>query len=382
MVSFFEQIAVNQYLILENNQFILSSLPPSGSDYLKKFDLSVIAKICNKERDFDSKTYHNTIKTYRFVDIDQSKYDEHKLFEPHIYEQIVKYRLDMMNDFWRAYKNNNLFIKALKYYQDYGKKQYDLLRRLELQPINTTKGVSYLKFKDTRTGRLASSEDSEINIYNMSIADRYKIVAKPGHFLFQFDFVACQMRIYFLLTKHELGLQYDPYTKMSKDMNIHRQDAKLYSFKSLFGGKYSRIKRLSDSQNEYLANIFKNKIYKLNDCSIGSYIYNAFGRPVLVTSQSISVIMNNLMQCEERDLLMNSIVRVDEFIKSKNLETRILFPFHDASILSIPQNELCYIKEIRNIIEESKLGNMFSKISFGKNFGEMRAIADKRFSQQ
>jgi DNA polymerase I-like protein with 3'-5' exonuclease and polymerase domains len=380
MVSFYEQISKDNYLILENNKFTSSPISPSGSDdYLKKCDLLVIAKICNKDRDFDNKLYHNTIKTYKFVDIDPSRFDEYRLFEPHIYEEIVKNRLDMMNDFWRANKNSNLFVKALEYYKKYGKRQYDFLKKLELQPIDTAKGPVFLKFKDTRTGRLASDENSELNIYNMPLRDRNKIIVKSGHFILQFDFIACQMRIYFAIVGHELAKYYDPYAKISKDIGIHRQDAKLYSFKMLFGDMGGKIRRLTKEQNTYFVNMFSKKIYDDNSCSIGSYIYDTFGRPVLITSQSKSVVMNNLMQCEERNTLMNSMCEVDDYLKSNNVDAKILFPFHDAMVMSISQKDLIHIKKIRNVFEQSK---MFSKISIGKNFGEMKEIVDKRALQQ
>jgi len=375
-VIFYEQISDNNFLSFDGHEFVESQQISDNS--INKFDILNIANIMNKECVVDDKSYFNIMKTYHTVGIDKSKFKEYQLIESHIYRKLVEYRLESMWGFYNKNKNSNLFKNTIEYYSNYGQKQYMMLRELETKPIYTTHGESFLKFKDTRTGRLASSEVSDLNIYNMSNDDRKTIISKSGYVIVQFDYVACQMRLYLALSDNKLAECYDPYIKIAKDLNIDRHDAKLYSFKMLFS-KYKNkdIKKLNQNCQCYLSDVFCKKLYGDNNV-IGSYTYDTYQRPILITSQSDSVITNNILQCTERNALLNSLCAVNDYIKSNNVNARILFSFYDAGILMISEKELLHIKNIRKIFEQSKLCNMYSKISVGHNYGEMKEIKDSR----
>jgi len=53
--------------------------------------------------------------------------------------------------------------------------------------------------------------------------------------------------------------------------------------------------------------------------------------------------------------------------------SKILFCIHDCLVLDVDKTELHLLKEVREILENTRLGKFKINIKAGKNYGDMRA---------
>jgi len=233
---------------------------------------------------------------------------------------------------------------------------------------NTKNGQTNLSFNSVgaRTGRLAFKKGT-LNIYNMPKSMRKCIVAPKGFNIVQFDFNSFQPRLAIGSTDNE------EFKSLFKDVDIY----------SIFGGdrKKKKIEFLawlfSNIKNEEFERLakpivdLKSKVYL--ESKKKNKLINKFGRVINTVGLEKHVIFQNFITSLEVDVIL-SLVRMTS-IAFKNRKSRVLFPYHDAVIMMIHDDDLNMIDKIRNFFENchtSKFGISFPvKISIGKNFGEL-----------
>lgn len=346
----------------------------SDCDVYSYVDLKRILTLCGINIDEPS-LYNHYVNTFRIAGIDLQHYGETCAIHKNSLDRIYHDRIEILKNEYKNLKNSNLFVNAKNYYDHYGKTQYDLLYKMENIDILSGDKSYRFSYSDTRTGRLkCRSTNSRKNLYTMNLLERNRIRPKnKDYVLLYMDYVAAQFRLYLRLNnKDNLYQFYDPYDKIADIIGIDRHYTKLICLKFLFGRKFLNNKLINK------ISFIANGEQKFDNCYIGNYIYNYYGRPICITSEDHNIILVNVLQSLERDTLLNSMVAINNFISNNNLNSYLLFPFHDACGIALHKDEITHIPKIRNLFEESKICPMYSRMFVGNNMGNLKLVKDKR----
>ncbi len=327
-----------------------------------------IFELCNESFVFENDILESYLKSFKECKINPEHFQLYNLVDEDVFIEITKEKLKKMFLLLTKLHQKREFEKACRYYTKFGRKQYKLLSIFEKNSIPLSDGRKLkLKYNDTRTGRLSC--DGPINIFTLHPDGRKSIVSEENHSLLKLDYSACQVRLFFYLTNNKLYKSEDPYLEISKEIQCSRETAKDLSIKMLFGAyKNTFLKSISEHQYEKLESIFDKQNIKVNS----DFVYDEFERPIKILSNNKSTIINNLLQSMERNVLLNSLCKINDYIKTNEIQAKILFPFHDAVVIMIQDDLLDKeANKIKEIFENSFFGcKMFSKIKIGKDFKE------------
>jgi DNA polymerase-1 len=82
------------------------------------------------------------------------------------------------------------------------------------------------------------------------------------------------------------------------------------------------------------------------------YVFNAFGRRYYLQDTSKSYKLANLViQGSCADSLKEAIIILDDYIRKKNLKTRLVLPVHDEQIFGVAYGEKKHIPELIRIMQ-------------------------------
>ena len=364
------KISKNSFLCFNGKEFHTDCCEKKYTD---SFDFGInlikIFELCYEPFTFDNETLNNHLRSFKECKINVDDFQLYQLIDEDLFLEITKDKLTKMFSILEKIHERPEFEKACVYYEKFGKEQYKLLNAISKNNIYLSNGSKIkIKYNDTRTGRLSC--DGPINIFSLQADKRQNIVSKEGFSFLKLDYSACQVRLFFYLLGNELYKTEDPYFEISKTICCSRETAKDLSIKMLFGAyKKTFLKSITEQQYEKLEKIFDKQKIRTD----GDFVFDIFERPIKVFSNNKSTVINNILQCMERNVLLSSLCKINDHLKKSKIQAKILFPFHDAVVIMIRDEHLIgKTQEIKEIFENSFFGcKMFSKVKKGKDFKEV-----------
>jgi hypothetical protein len=363
------------FLSFDGNKYFASDSCHEVTDFdsIGLINIFRISDLIQEPIVFENEKLNVYLNSYREVNIKTDLFELYQLIDEELFEEISRQKLKIMFDYYERRKDSEVFKKAVSYYLKHGCEQYILLNEISKNKIFVDKSVNQngfikVKYNDTRTGRLSC--EGQLNLFTINDSKRKLVISKTDYSLVKFDFIACQVRIFLYLIGSSLCQKEDPYDEVSKLINCSRDVAKECCIKIIFGSmKKTMLKIITEEQYKKLMTIFSKKI-KFSSCD--DFIFDIYDRPIKTNSRTDSVLNNNVLQCTERNIMLNSAISVNNFINEQKINGNILFTFHDALVIILHNDEQDRIKQIQEKFENSFFGcKMFSKVKKGNSFDEV-----------
>jgi hypothetical protein len=231
--------------------------------------------------------------------------------------------------------------------------------RQNLKKLKMTNNmIGYNQFGSI-TGRLTLEKNS-FPILNLSRS--FRKILKPTNDLFvEFDYNAAELRTLLSL----LG-------KEQPDEDIHD-----WNIQHIFHGLSTRAEAkrrvFAWLYNSQAKDFLLDKVYDRKEAVSkywdGDCVTTPFGRTLPAQEYYA---LNYLIQSTTSDLVLEQVLRVQEFIAG--MRSKIVFLIHDSFVLDIPAEERYNIPEIKKIFASNRFGNYRVGVRAGKDFGSMKEI--------
>ena len=241
-----------------------------------------------------------------------------------------------------------------------------------LHRISKNLGLKF-NYVGSKTGRL-SFKNHTFNPYSLPKDQRSQIKARPGYSIYEFDLKSSQPRIAIFSTdnkefKERFAQADDIYSIFPGD----RHSNKLSFLRWMYSSNYA-----SDEKFGTVASPIKNLRSVIFDDSIRFHgvIHNRFGRPLFFHGEPENIVFQNFISSTEADALYEIVCSMQALLADK--QSRILFPFYDAVVCEIHEDEKDLADKLKHCIEEHYLDHVFYcrfpvEVKSGKDFGALRA---------
>jgi hypothetical protein len=325
------------------------------------------------------------LKSFREVNIDVSKYSEDQLIPAELIEKFYGERASVIFDLFLEMKDQD----AIDFYKKEMFKNLVTLHAISREPLNidfsaidglrahhvgsvknhTVDGKLNLKFNPVgaKTGRLGFKRGT-VNVYGMQKAVRKCIVAEPDTQIYQFDFKSFQPRLAIFSTDDE------------KFKDRFRNVDDIYS---LFPGERSTIKisfiawMFSNMKNELFGEEaapiqdLRNKLFR--EVEKTGRLINRFGRVLHFKEEKINAVFQNYITSLEVDAILILTRWINKVLQKR--KSRVLFPFHDAIVLQVHDEEKEIVENVKNFMQSFHSGNFGTKfpvdVKGGHSLGEL-----------
>jgi hypothetical protein len=341
------------------------------------FDESVIDKYC-----FLSEKIKAHIKSYNISKIEIVNFSMKDLFPFDLISEFYIERSLLIKKLYENIKDKDLIKFYEEYFYSVVKKIYDInqqyleldlkkikqLNNYHISFLNENKTKLYLKPVGAKTGRL-SFKKGTLNLFNLPKKLRSCILAPKYFKIVQFDYKSFQPRIAIHITNNEEFKKKfrdidDIYSKFSGD----RETVKISFLAWMFS------ERIDDVFDVEAIAIRKHRKFLYEQLLKNGKILNDFGRVIYFHGEQENVFFQNFITSVEADMILSTLSILMKALE--NRKSKLLFPFHDAIIFKIHNDELFLIRKIKNFMEvhhEARFKTNFPiEVKVGKNFGEMR----------
>jgi len=351
------------------------------------------AQVFNAERMQKYQELSSCIKahlnSYRVVKIDHSKFLHTDLLPANLVESFYRERSAIVLELYKEFVENADNDDVQSFYRSTMYKSVVALHTISQEPVaidlesisdvtshyaeavrrHTKDGEAFLKFNavGAKTGRL-SFKKGTINLYSLPRSLRKCVVAPKHHTIVQFDFKSFQPRLAIFSTGDA------EFKKRFKDVD---------DIYSIFPGDREKNKigflawMFSQKRNEMFEQEalpiydMRNKLYlqAKND----EKVTNIFGRVLRWRGEEKNVVFQNYITSVEVDAILGLVRLMVTALASKR--SRVLFPFHDAVICLIHDDEAHLIEKLKVFMEEYYtvlLGRLPVGVKVGTNFGDLK----------
>lgn len=333
---------------------------------------------------------HAFMRSYEVVKINFQKFDNNLVFPENLLGDLYKERATLTLDLFNQFK---LDLDLLSFYKDHFNQierklfqiqkpiQIDtqLLKNVKTYHVNTFKsnldnnGQIRLHFKPVgqKTGRL-SFESKTVNMYVLPKEVRNLIKAKKNHKIVQMDFKSFQPRLAIAATNNEKfkstfeGVE-DIYSVFPGDREENKLKFLIWMFHpAMHNELFSEVAApIVDLKNEVFEKSARD-----------GKIKNPFGRTLYYTGEEKHVIFQNYITSLEADAVLRIFDWLFDFLK--DTKSRILFPFHDAIVMEMHDDDIRrgLNNSVANGMEDFYLDEIFRtrfpvEQKSGDNFGEL-----------
>ena len=264
------------------------------------------------------------------------------------------------------------------------KETYETIKEISLQPIRIDwKLLEGLALKDmkassllkrfsgqrtfinyamfgTRTGRLSIHEGS-FPILNIKTENKAVLMPKNDWFV-ELDYNGAEIRTLLSLSGEPQPSEDIHEWNMTRffDRVKTRDGAK----KKFFGWLYN-----PESVNRQLENSYdKRKV--LEKYWQNGIILTPFGRRIEADDFHA---LNYLLQSSSSDNCMTQVNKIHRFLRNK--KSNVAFVVHDSVIIDLAHDERHLIPQIKEIFEDTRLGNFPVGVKIGRNYGQLRELS-------
>lgn len=230
----------------------------------------------------------------------------------------------------------------------------------------------------TTTGRFSSSSP---NLQNLSKSDenpdkypvRRAIIPIENHLFAMFDMDQAEYRLMLDYACRLIGYESDLVKKIKAGLDVHqataeiagisRKAAKSANFCILYGGGDNKLAEFLSIPKSEAQNI-KSAIFSAAPEIQGlirlvsqtaerrGFIHNWLGRVYRFENADFSYkSTNTLIQGGVADIIKVGMVKVDRFLKEKNLSTRLVLNIHDELVYEVHPAETTILPDIKSILE-------------------------------
>jgi len=346
-------------------------------------------QVFGESRMYDYREYSSKINahlnSFRISKIDARQYQQDQLIPADLIQKFYAERASLIFDLYADFKDN----QVIDFYKDQMFSNIKALHHVSKKPLlidtevtenihnhyissikkNVIENKLYLKFNavGAKTGRLTFRKGSP-NIYGIPKKFRNCIVAPKDCKIYQFDYKSFQPRLAIFSTEDE----------SFKDRFRNTDD--IYS---IFPGDRSKNKiafiawMFSNMKNEMFGSeakpiqALRTKLFK--EASATGRLTNYFGRVLHFSDEKSNVVFQNYITSLEVDVILTITRWINKVLFRRH--SRILFPFHDAIVMQINDNEETIVKHIKHFMESfyiNKFGTKFPvEVSCGRNLGEL-----------
>tara|TARA_R110000851_G_scaffold100433_4_gene216003 strand:- start:2253 stop:3434 length:1182 start_codon:yes stop_codon:yes gene_type:complete len=220
------------------------------------------------------------------------------------------------------------------------------------------RGPVYTKYNlfGSVTGRLTTAEGS---FPIMNLKTELKDIVEPKWDCFlELDFNAAEIRTMISL----MGQEQPP------------EDIHEWNIKNIFREEISREKAkqkffawLYNSENKTIDSEFYSKDVLVEKFYIDGKIHTPFGRRTVCDRFHA---LNYLLQSASSDNCLDRVNKIERFLRDRR--SYVAFTIHDCCIIDLHRDDRSLIPQLKQIFEDTKLGQFKSSCHIGKNFGEMK----------
>jgi hypothetical protein len=220
-----------------------------------------------------------------------------------------------------------------------------------LHAIGRGAGLKF-NFVGSRTGRL-SFKKKTFNPYTLSKEKRSCIKARPGYKIWEFDLKSCQPRIAIACTyDYDLRQNYltdDIYAAFKGE----RKDIKLKFLHWLYSSNPSQFPEF-ETAFKPIKDLREN-VYRM---ACEREVLNFFARPLYFPKDvQPNAVFQNYITSNEADALLGITEKTYNLLKET--QSRILFPFYDALVCEISEDESDLPGKVKKLIENSYVQDVF-----------------------
>jgi hypothetical protein len=240
-----------------------------------------------------------------------------------------------------------------------------------LHKISRNLGLKF-NFVGTKTGRL-SFKSNTFNPYVLPRDKRSCIKARPGYKIYQYDLKSSQPRIAIFSTDdNTFRRRFEDTDDIYSVFPGDREANKLSFLRWMYSANYAadeRFGKLARPIKTLREVVFGDSLHHHN------VVYNRFGRPLFFSGdEPDNVVFQNWITSTEADALYEILFNMQK--KMAHTQSRILFPFYDAIICEIADEEKDMPLTLKQTIEENYLDHVFYckfpvEMKSGANFGAL-----------
>ena len=318
-----------------------------------------------------SKKLDAHLKSFQVVSVDTSCFDFRFLFvDQDFLNQLFKRKSQLLIDLFEKAKQQDILDFYAEFFK-FVRILYGKICNKELT-IQDKQLDSWINFNATgsKDGRL-SCRRGFLNIFSLPKEQRKFILSSSGYRFVQFDFKSFQPRIAIFSTNDEsFKRRFSSVNDIYSTGLLSRADQKLNFFRVMFG--------VEPSNDSSLKPIFDLRTSIFKEATKKGKIKNLFGRMIWYNGEEENVVFRNWIASCEADFVFRVVVKLNDLLNG--LRSRIKFPFHDALIFEIHEQEIFLLKQIKHVMEDSFIDSIFFtrfpvKIQFGENFGELHDLS-------
>lgn len=227
-------------------------------------------------------------------------------------------------------------------------------------------------FVGTKTGRL-SFQHNTFNPYVLPKEKRDCIRARAGYKIYEFDLKSSQPRIAIFSTFDDRFKADFDHEDIYSIFAGNRDDNKISFLRWMYSSSYAaddRFGKVASPIKELRTRVFEQS---LNGC-----VRNQFGRPLFFAGEPDNIVFQNFIASTEADSLYEIVCAMQSVLD--NTQSRILFPFYDAIICEIKDDEVHIAERLKEVIENNYVDHIFFckfpvEVKCGQDFGHMSVAA-------
>ena len=188
------------------------------------------------------------------------------------------------------------------------------------------------------------------------------VVLPDNDWILELDYNAAELRVFLGLSGHEQPLG-DLHKWNSTFLKMDRQHAKRSVIAYMYGGKSLDVGELEDMYN---VKIVKEKHYNPQR----EEVTNLFGRKI--KSDDFHAV-NYTIQSTTAEIVFRNMIKINDLLK--NRKSSVKFCLHDSIVLDFSNEDRELLREIKDIFSTTPFGKFPTKVSAGKNFGNMKEMS-------
>lgn len=304
------------------------------------------------------------LRSYLECGIDVNNYAINEIIPSAVLRNFAEEKQSIINKLFYRFSDE----QAIHFYENFFPKLqclHKLSKNLDLK----------FNFCGTKTGRL-SFKSNTFNPYILPKEKRHCIEARPGFKIYEYDLKSSQPRIAIFSThddrfKSRFIDTDDIYSLFPGDREVN----KVSFLRWMYSSGYAADDRFGN-----LAKPIKALRSELYDDALHSHgvIYNRFGRPLYFAANETSdnIVFQHFITSTEADALYEILCKMQTNLEGK--ESRILFPFYDAVICEIKDDEVSVPAQLKHTIENNYMDHIFFcrfpvEVKCGNSFGTLQA---------
>ena len=211
----------------------------------------------------------------------------------------------------------------------------------------------------TVTGRLTTNRTSNPIL---TMKSKFRSLIKPTNSWFMsLDYNGAEIRTFLGLSGHnqpEEDIHRWNMTHLYGGSPIDREEAKVRFFSSFYNPE-------DNSLNE---SVYNRKLV-LDKHFDGESVNTIFGRTIKVDRRRA---FNYVIQSTTADLTIDRAIALNKMLRG--CKSKVSFIIHDEIVLDIHAEDRYKIPELKEVFQNTKLGNFRANVKAGKSYGEMKRI--------